>query len=73
MFSARNGFILSDALVSVLVVSMTAVMVTGAAVLSVHHQEAVEQTFVQMEERYEMGFLNEPVCECEEENETDPY
>ena len=72
MFSAKQGFILSDALVSVLIVSVMAIMTVSAAALSIHNREAVAETFEEMESRYETGFLSEEACDCIWEEETDP-
>lgn len=72
MSSADKGFILTDALMAVMITVVTVSLITGAVVLEARSREAIQQTVTELEGRYEMMYQNAEGCESECEEEVDP-
>ena len=70
MFSAKSGFLLSDALIAVLITALTGSLITAAVTLTLQSQKAVHTAVMEMEDHYEAGFMNLQGCEISCGDET---
>ena len=72
MFSAKSGFLLSDALIAVLITALTGSLITAAVTLTLQSQKAVHTAVMEMADHYEAGFMNLQGCEISCGDEADP-
>lgn len=72
MFSAKKGFVLTDALCSVLIVAVLVSFVSAAVTLSLRSREASREAVRELETGYEMMFLQQQGCDISCEEDADP-
>ena len=72
MFSAKSGFLLSDALIAVLITALAGSLITAAVTLTLQSQKAVHTAVMEMEDHYEAGFMKLQGCEISCGDEADP-
>ena len=72
LFFAKSGFLLSDALIAVLITALTGSLITAAVTLTLQSQKAVHTAIMEMEDQYEAGFMNVKGCELACGDEADP-
>lgn len=72
MSSARSGFLLSDALIAVLITALIGSLITAAVTLVLQSQTAIHTAVTEIEDHYEAGFMNLKGCAITCGDETDP-
>ncbi len=72
MFSAKKGFVLTDALCSILIVAVLVSFVTAVVTLSLRSREASREAVSELETQYEMMFLQQEGCRLSCTEDADP-